>query len=254
MSKCRLIQGDCLEEMDKLIRGGQKVDLILCDLPYGTTQCNWDSIVPFKDMWERINQLVYDKTPVVLFSHQPFTSELVHSNLSWFKHEWIYQKKSGTNIATYKYCPAKVHENVEVFCKTTPNYYPIKEPKPKSTLSRQKYAQKGGGNLETNTVKRLVYEPNSLPNDRYPQSVRKINNLKPSDRGLHPTQKPIELLEYFINTYSKQGDTVLDFTMGSGSTGVACLQTNRNFIGIELDEKYYNIAKKRCSNYQSKLM
>ena len=114
-------------------------------------------------------------------------------------------------------------------------------------------AQKGGGNLETNTVKRLVYEPNSLPNDRYPQSVRKINNLNPSDRGLHPTQKPIELLEYFINTYSKRGDTVLDFTMGSGSTGVACLQTNRNFIGIELEPKYYEIAKERCSNYQSKL-
>ena len=249
----KLIHGDCLEEMGKLIDDGIKVDMVLTDIPYGTTGCKWDTIIPFKEMWACLNQITYDKTPIVLFSSQPFTSELVTSNLHHFKHEWIYQKKSGTNFGGYKYGPARVHENIEVFCKTSPYYYPIKEAKPQSSIERQKYGHNNGGVVEHNTITRPKYEANELPLDRYPQSVRKINNLKPSDRGLHPTQKPIELLKYLIMTYTKQGDTVLDFTMGSGSTGVACQECCRNFIGIELEKQYYDIAVKRMESYQSNL-
>ena len=244
----RLIHGDCIEKMDDLIQEHIKVDLILTDLPYGTTNCKWDSIIPFELMWERISKLVYDKTPIILFSSQPFTSELVHSNLKWFKHEWIYQKKSGTNFGSFKYAPAKVHENILVFCKKSPNYYPIKEPKPKSSIKRQRYARKGSNDSwEYNGLKTLYRKAGEGGNLRYPQSVRKINNLNPMDRGLHPTQKPVELLEYFIRTYSKEKDVVLDFTMGSGTTGIACMNTNREFIGIELEEKYFKVAKERIN-------
>lgn len=248
----KLIQGDCLEEMRKLAEEDVKVDLVLTDLPYGTTQCKWDTIIPLKEMWDCLNQLVYDKTPIVLFSQQPFTSKLVSSNYKWFKHEWIYVKKRGMNFATLKYAPSKVHENVLVFCKKTPNYYPIKEPKAESSIKREKYDIKGADTKwEVNNLKTLPAKANSRSKLRYPISVRHINNLKREDVGLHPTQKPVEFLEYLIKTYSNEGNTVLDFTMGSGSTGVACLQTHRNFIGIELDENYYNIAKNRCSNFQS---
>jgi len=250
----KLIQGDCLEVMQSLIDDGVKVDMILTDPPYGTTACKWDSIIPLDKMWECITPLIYDKTPIIFFSQQPFTSELVHSKLSWFKHEWIYQKKSGTNWGSYKYAPAKVHENIIVFCKKSPNYYPIKEKKADSTIARQKYVIKGSEKKwEHNSLKTLPHEPNTLGDLRYPISVRTINNLKSDDRGLHPTQKPVELLEYLIKTYTNENDLILDFTMGSGSTGVACINTNRQFIGIELDKDYYQIAQERCKNYQTKL-
>jgi len=255
MVNMRLIHGDCITEMQKLIDEGVKVDMVLTDPPYGTTACKWDSIIPFEPMWDKISNLIYDKTPIIMFSSQPFTSELVHSNIKWFKHEWIYQKKAGTNFGSFKYAPAKVHENILVFCKKSPNYYPIKEPKPKSTIKRQMYANKGSkDSWEYNGLKTLYRKAGEGGNLRYPQSVRKINNLKPSDRGLHPTQKPVELLEYLIKTYSKEKDTVLDFTMGSGSTGVACRNLNRDFIGIEKVEEYYNIAEDRINTTQTRLI
>ena len=252
----KLIHGDCITEMQKLINDDVKVDLILTDPPYGTTSCRWDNIIPFKPMWECINKLTNDKTPIILFSSQPFTSEIVHSKIKWFKHEWIYQKKNGTNFASYKYAPAKVHENILVFCKKSPNYYPIKEPKAESSIKREKYGNKGTETHEYNGLKTLAYEGGSRDVLKYPISVRKINNLNPKNRGLHPSQKPVELLEYLIKTYSKEDELVLDFTMGSGSTGVACQNTNRNFIGIELEKEYFDVAVKRLNNNneQSKLI
>lgn len=249
MSDAKLINGDCIEEMQKLIDKDIKVDLILTDLPYGTTTCKWDSIIPLDKMWECIEKIVSDKTPILFFAQQPFTSRLVSSNYDYYKHEWIYQKKGGTNFTVFRYAPAKVHESVLVFCKTSPYYYPIKEPKAESTISRDKYDfNPPSTSIEYNSVKkRKAVKGNTRDNLKYPITVRQINNLKPSDRGLHPTQKPVELLEYLIKTYSNENDTVLDFTMGSGSTGVACVETNRNFIGIELDKKYYDIAKQRIS-------
>ena len=251
---CMLIQGDCLEEMRKLIDKDIKVDLILTDPPYGTTACKWDSVIPLTEMWENIDKLTHNKTPIIFFAQQPFTSKLVSSNYKYFKHEWIYQKKVGTNWGSYNYAPAKVHESILVFCKKSPNYYPIKEKKSESTLQRQKYDKKSYKHKkgEHNQLETSPHKANTLDEYKYPISIRKINNLK--DRGYHPTQKPVELLEYLIKTYSKENDTVLDFTMGSGSTGVACQNLNRDFIGIELDKDYYNIAKHRINNTQTKLI
>ena len=225
----RLIQGDCLIEMQKLAEEDVKVDMILTDLPYGTTTCKWDSVIPLDKMWECIEKIVSD-------------------------HEWIYQKKSGTNFTVFRYAPAKVHESVLVFCKTSPYYYPIKEPKAESTISRDKYDfNPPSTSIEYNSVKkRKAVKGNTRDNLKYPITVRQINNLKPSDRGLHPTQKPVELLEYLIKTYTDEDDLVLDFTMGSGSTGVACQNLNRDFIGIELNKEYYEIAKKRIKSVNDK--
>ena len=195
-----------------------------------------------------------DKTLILFFAQQPFTSRLVSSNYDYYKHEWIYQKKSGTNFTVFRYAPAKVHESVLVFCKTSPYYYPIKEPKAESTISRDKYDfNPPSTSIEYNSVKkRKAVKGNTRDNLKYPITVRQINNLKPSDRGLHPTQKPVELLEYLIKTYTDEDDLVLDFTMGSGSTGVACQNLNRDFIGIELNKEYYEIAKKRIKSVNDK--
>lgn len=254
MSDYELIQGDCIEEMQKLIDKDIKVDLILTDLPYGTTTCKWDSVIPLDKMWECIEKIVSDKTLILFFAQQPFTSRLVSSNYDYYKHEWIYQKKSGTNFTVFRYAPAKVHESVLVFCKTSPYYYPIKEPKAESTISRDKYDfNPPSTSIEYNSVKkRKAVKGNTRDNLKYPITVRQINNLKPSDRGLHPTQKPVELLEYLIKTYTDEDDLVLDFTMGSGSTGVACQNLNRDFIGIELNKEYYEIAKKRIKSVNDK--
>ena len=206
MSDYELIQGDCIEEMQKLIDKDIKVDLILTDLPYGTTTCKWDSVIPLDKMWECIEKIVSDKTLILFFAQQPFTSRLVSSNYDYYKHEWIYQKKSGTNFTVFRYAPAKVHESVLVFCKTSPYYYPIKEPKAESTISRDKYDfNPPSTSIEYNSVKkRKAVKGNTRDNLKYPITVRQINNLKPSDRGLHPTQKPVELLEYLIKTYNYQ--------------------------------------------------
>ena len=245
-----LINGECINEMNKLAKNGMKFDLVLTDPPYGTTACNWDSIIPLKSMWNCLDKLTYDKTPIVLFSNQPFTSRLVDSKIQWYRCEWIYQKKTGTNFATYKYQPSKIHENVIVFSKKSPNYYPIKEKKKESSIKRDKYVRNASGRkIESNNLKEYSTYPTRNSMYKYPSTIRKINNLKTEDRGLHPTQKPIELMEYFIKTYSRKGDVVLDFTMGSGTTGVACANTGRNFVGIELDKKYFDIAKERINSY-----
>lgn len=254
--KTLLINNDLLKAMQGLIDDKVKVDMIFTDLPYGTTQCKWDTIIPLEPMWTLIKELISDdKTPVLFFAQQPFTSKLVSSNYEWYRHEWIYQKKRGTNFGSYKYAPAKVHESILVFSKKTPYYHPIKEPKAERTILREKYDYKRDNTeWEYNKLKTLSHKANTLSTLRYPISVRRINNLKSFDRGLHPTQKPVELLEYMIKTYSKEDDLVLDFTMGSGSTGVACLNTNRRFIGIEIDKDYFNTAKDRINNYQSRLL
>ena len=247
---CTLIQGDCIVEMQKLIDDGVKVDCVLTDLPYGITCCSWDIVIPFEPMWECINKLSKERTPSLLFGSEPFSSRLRLSNFKNYKYDWIWNKKQGSNFLNANRMPLPSHEIISVFYKKLPLYNPqkryvgVKNQKPKKCHSTHTTYGK---------VKDVLYNDDGY---RFPLTViecskskSEVNNSKRS----HPTQKPIKLLEYLIKTYTKEGDTVLDFTMGSGSTGVACLQTNRNFIGIELDEKYYNIAKKRCSNYQSKL-
>ena len=249
---CTLIHGDCLEEMDKLIDNGVKVDCVLTDPPYGTTHCSWDTIIPFEPMWECINKLSKERTPCLLFGSEPFSSRLRLSNFKNYKYDWIWNKKRGSNFLNANRMPLPSHEIISVFYKKLPLYNPqkryvgVKHQKQKKVHS-------------THSCYGKVKEEGVLYTDdgyRFPLSVIECNKSKSetnNSKSCHPTQKPIKLLEYLIKTYTKEGDTVLDFTMGSGSTGVACQNTNRNFIGIELEEKYYNIAKKRCSNYQSKL-
>ena len=239
--KYKLYQGDCLEVMDELIKDGIKVDMILTDPPYGTTACKWDSIIPLDEMWKRMRNLIKSNGAIVLFGSMPFTAALVNSNLNGYKHHWIWEKNRGTGFQVAKYRPMMQHEDIITFtCEGERiNYYPqmLKLEKPK----KYNLAKSSNGTNPLANFNRGSYFTDS----KYPTNIIKFNKV---NKPRHPTQKPVDLLEYLIKTYTNEGDLVLDFTMGSGSTGVACLNTNRKFIGIELDEKYFNIAKERLEN------
>jgi len=249
-----LHKGDCLEVMDKLIAEGVKVDSIITDPPYGTTACKWDSVINLYDMWERLRGLAKDEnTPIVLFGQQPFTTELIGSNIQNFKWQWYYKKRIASNFASAKYQPMKHIEDVCVFTKTgkKANYYPIMQPRAESGKSRInagfKYNSEGkadviGGIQRNNTE--IEYNPNM----KNPENIQEFNNRAKGARGSHPTQKPIELLEYLIKSHTNENEIVLDFTMGSGTTGVACKNLDRKFIGIELDSNYFDIAKGRIND------
>ena len=251
-----LYLGDCLETMDKLIENNVKVDMVLTDPPYGTTHCKWDTIIPMDEMWLRINKLIKTNGAIVLFGSQPFTSNLIYSNIKCFKHQWIWNKNSSGNILAAKYQPLKIEEEILVFTSKGErvNYYPIftegrDESNHKPTLKKSNLL----GEMKSGKFK--TTEKNKKGNQRYPKNIINIFTQSTecrSSQRLHPTQKPIELLEYLIKTYTKEGELVLDFTMGSGSTGVACMNTNRNFIGIELNEKYFDIAKERMEEFKYK--
>ena len=238
-----LLFGDCLERMKEIPDGS--VDMVLTDPPYGTTKCSWDSVIPFEPMWNELKRIIKPNGAIVMTASQPFTSVLVCSNLKGFKHEWIWEKNRGSNFGAAKYQPLKEHESVLVFSKDggKVNYYPIKEPRKGAGADRVKYEFNG-----SNTGKREAYS-GFIDNRkgykeevlRYPSSIQKHN----TQVGLHPTQKPVTLLEYLIKTYTQEGETVLDFTFGSCSTGVACLNTNRKFLGVEMDDKYFDIGVNR---------
>lgn len=256
MSNIDLRLGDCMEIMKDMIKNNIKVDAIICDLPYGTTACSWDSVIPIYEMFNILYQLRKDEhTPIVLFGSQPFTSKLVNTNIihfEGFKYEWIYSKVVGSNFTQAKYMPIKEHENILVFGQkgNKTNYYPIMQSRADGGKKRLKTpyftnSKEGGdvvGNINRNNAGKEYSEL------RFPSSVQQFNNREKDARGMHPTQKPISLMEYLVKTYSKENDTILDFAMGSGTTGVACINTNRNFIGIEIDDKYYNIAEERIKN------
>lgn len=243
-----LLQGDCLELMKDIPDGS--VDAIITDPPYGTTQCKWDTVIDLDLMWEQLKRVIKPNGAIVLFGSQPFTSVLVYSNLKGFKHEWIWGKNRGSNFGAAKYQPLKEHESVLVFSKggEKVNYYPIKEPRKGAGSDRVKYEFNG-----SNTGKREAY--NGFTDNRkghkeevlrYPSSIQKHN----TQVGLHPTQKPVALLEYLVKTYTNEGETVLDFTYGSGTTAVACKRLGRSFIGMELDPKYVSIARQRISELE----
>jgi len=233
---------DCLEGM-KLI-DDKSIDMILCDLPYGTTACKWDVVIPFKPLWEQYERIIKDNGAIVLFGSQPFTSALVMSNLKWFKYEWIWEKDAGSNFATVKYQPMKEHENILVFGKGKIKYYPIKQErvgqrKGKKTVS----FDSGRKNSVYGDMKGLgKFEVSEL---RYPRSIQRFKR----ERGLHPTQKPVALCEYLIKTYTQEGELVLDNCIGSGTTAIACINTNRNFIGFELNKEYFEIARNRINKH-----
>jgi len=243
--KIDLMQGDCLELLEELYAlEGCCVDMVMVDLPYGTTACKWDTVIDLDRMWKALGFICEQKAAMVFTASQPFTSKLVMSNPSWFKYEWIWEKAVGSNFATLKYQPMKEHESVLVFSKGTHAYYPIKEPRKGSGAKRMDYGHNGSTTGEANGQQDFggwevgKYDKNL----RNPSSVQYFNNRE-KGRGKHPTQKPVALMEYFIKTYTNEGDTVLDFTMGSGTTGVAAKNLGRDFIGIELDEQYFRIAK-----------
>ena len=232
----KLIHGDCLGIMDWIEDG--KVDLVLTDPPYGTTACKWDTIIPLEPMWEQLKRITKKNGAIVLFSGQPFTSALVSSNYNDFKYEMIWQKTRCSNPYQAKIQPLRTHENICVFG-SAKVYNPQKKDGKEYTISKLSGGRVAGDKKTNN--KNFTRKTQS---GRYPTTVATISN--PSlEVGLHPTQKPVALMEYLIKTYTNEGETVLDFTMGSGTTGVACKNLNRNFIGIELDKEYFEIAKER---------
>ena len=241
----KLYNGDCLEVMDRLIEEGVKVDLVLTDLPYGTTDCKWDNVISFSEMWKRLGKLCSNEnTPIVLFGNEPFTSKLICSNITGFKYRWDWNKKIPSGMVYAKYRPMQQTEDIAVFTiggkKTNYNPQMIKRDKP-ITAGGNRVGTDIYGNIKGIGTKEYKKKYN------YKNPTTLIEFAKIRRGGLHPTQKPVELLEYLIKTYTNEGDTVLDFTMGSGSTGVACQNLNRHFIGIELDEKYFEIAKERLN-------
>ena len=241
----KLIKGDCLEVMKSI--PDKSIDMILCDLPYGTTACKWDIIIPFKPLWEQYNRIIKDNSAIVLFGSQPFTSALIMSNLKMFKYEWIWEKDAGSNFATVKYQPMKEHENILVFGKGKTRYFPIMQERIGSRKGKETTTIDSGrkDSVYGTQEGRGILKVGKL---RYPRSIQRFNR----ERGLHPTQKPVKLLEYLIKTYTNEGELVLDNCMGSGSTGVACLNTNRKFIGIEQDDKYFEIAENRLKEATEK--
>ena len=244
-----LIHGDCLEKMKDIPDGS--VDMVLTDPPYGTTACKWDSVIPFDKMWEQLNRIIKPNGAIVLFAGQPFTSSLVMSNTKGFKYSYVWVKSKGCNFTHAKNMPIKFTEDVVVFSNSPVGHFiqlgdrrmaynPQGLIKVDKKWSRpQKYENGHKLKRESHKLERVIEFEN------YPTNILRFNNSSNKERGLHPTQKPVALMEYLIKTYTNEGETVLDFTMGSGTTGVACRNLNRNFIGIELDENYFNIAKKR---------
>jgi len=230
----QLINWECLEEMDKLIEQWIKVDAIITDPPYWTTACKWDSVIPFEAMWERLNKLIKPNWAIVLFWSEPFSSALRMSNIKNYKYDWIWDKKKAGNFASVRYQPLKPFEIVSIFNKHY--YYP--------QMTKGKMRQKGGYNSkhEISTVAGLDANINDLYHPKAIIEFTKANNI---DSKLHPTQKPVALMEYLIKTYTNEWETVLDFTMWSWTTWVACKNTNRKAIWIELDENYFQIAKER---------
>ena len=240
----QLIKGECLEAMKQIPTGS--IDAIITDPPYGTTACKWDSVIDFDLMWEQLNRIIKPNGAIVLFGSEPFSSALRMSNIKNYKYDWIWNKVKSGNMFTVKYQPSKIHEIISVF--NNHNYYPIKEPKSKETIKRLKRKctiKKIKSDLYGETKNTIDYTGFC-----YPRSIQIFNkeaNNQYKKPVVHPTQKPVALMEYLIKTYTNENETVLDFTMGSGSTGVAAKNLNRNFIGIEQDQKYFNIAKNRIN-------
>jgi len=232
-----LLLGDCLDLLPTLT--DNSVDMVLVDLPYGTTACKWDSIIPLDKLWKQYNRICKKDGAMVFTAAQPFTTILAASNLENFRYEWIWEKPQGTNPMNAKVMPLKSHENILIFYRKKPVYNP-----------QMWYSTPYSGfSSNTSKIGEVYGSAKSKHRDnpegsRYPKTVLKFKQ----EKGLHPTQKPVEMMEYLIKTYSNEGDVVLDNTMGSGTTGVACVNTNRNFIGIEMEENYYKIAEQRISS------
>jgi DNA modification methylase len=237
-----LMQGDCLELMKDI--PDVSVDMVLADPPYGTTACKWDTVIDLPAMWEHLKRIVKPNGAIVMTAAQPFTSALVMSNPKMFRYCWVWGKTMASNFALAKKQPFKKHEDICVFYQKQPTYRPQME-SGKSYTDRRAL---GARNASVGTDAGVNRRPIQNIGTRYPSSIQRFSNG--NNGNVHPTQKPVALMEYLIKTYTNEGDTVLDFTMGSGSTGVACANTGRKFIGIELDPVYFEIARNRIEDAQ----
>ena len=240
-----LKQGDCLELMKDI--PDKSVDMVLCDLPYGTTACSWDIIIPFDKLWEQYERIIKDNGAIVLFGCEPFSSALRMSNLKMYKYDVYWEKERITNIAQVKKRFGKTIETVSIFYKKQPTYNPQMSVYTGTPRSNKVKNGKLGGLVDAQQKKVIEYVDKGV---RYPTQVLKFQR-DCLTCNLHPTQKPVALLEYLIKTFTNESDLVLDNCMGSGSTGIACINTNRNFIGIELDAQYFEIAKKRVEEREN---
>ena len=226
----KIIHGDCLEVMKDI--PNKSIDMILCDLPYGTTQCKWDSIIPFEPLWEQYKRIIKDNGAIVLTASQPFTSALVMSNIKWFKYEWIWVKNNATGHLNAKRKPMSIFEDIIVFSPSFPKY------NPQGLIPFNKKVRRGhnGSNYGVSGKENFQEFTN------YPLDILCFDSDK---NKLHPTQKPVALFEYLIKTYTNENEIVLDNCIGSGTTAIAAINTNRKFIGIEKDEEYFRIAQER---------
>ena len=236
-----LLHGDCLEEMKQIPDGS--VDMVMTDPPYGTTACKWDSIIPLEPMWEQLKRVIKPNGAIVMTASQPFTTTLIASNMKMFKYCWVWEKANPSGFINAKKMPLKDCEDIAVFYKSLPTYNPQglirvnrkrKNDKSKTGENGTGVGGHNGGKMRGDYVQEF---------SNYPRQVIKTS----TEKGFHPTQKPVALMEYLIKTYTNEGETVLDFTMGSGTTGVACVNLKRDFIGMEKDDKYFEIAKSRIN-------
>lgn len=251
----QLYHGDCLELMKEI--PDKSIDMILCDLPYGTTACSWDTIIPFELLWEQYKRIIKDNGAIVLTASQPFTSALVMSNPKMFKYEWIWEKNYSGGFILANKQPMKYHENILVFSKSQTVYNPIYEEYSESTISRFKKSGKVNSSKMQNVnyineiqgITRVTDEIH-LGRGTFPKSIQKISGV-PNCTGtrINPTQKPVPLFEYLIKTYTNEGETVLDNCSGSGTTAIACINIDRNYICIELDKNQYEQSVERVSKH-----
>lgn len=239
MRDIELWQGDCLELMKDI--PDKSVDCIITDLPYGTTQCKWDTIIPFEPLWKQYNRIIKDNGAIVLFGTEPFSSHLRLSNLKNYKYDWIWDKVKGTGFLNAKRQPMRNHELISVFYKKQCIYNPQK------TYGHKMKKSYRSKDLQTDVYGEMKNDYTYESTERYPRSIQ-VFSTDTQNSSLHPTQKPVALIEYLIKTYTNEGELVFDSCMGSGTTGVACINTNRRFIGIELDNNYFKIAKERIEN------
>lgn len=231
--------GDCLEVMKEI--PSKSIDVIICDLPYGTTACKWDTVIPFDKLWSEYERVIKDNGAIVLFASQPFTSNLIMSNTKLFKYDLTWIKERPSNPALAKKRPLNYKEDICVFYKKQPTYNPqmtLRDEKNKRNNKNEKFS------TETSAKLGNSFKKTGMSDYCYPKNFVKVN----VQRGKHPTQKPLDLLEYLVRTYSNENDTILDNTMGSGTTMLACKNLNRNGIGIEKEEKYFKIAQERINS------
>lgn len=236
----------------------KSIDMILCDLPYGTTACKWDSVIPFEKLWEHYNRIIKPNGVIALFGSEPFSSYLRLSNIKMFRYDWIWHKNFSGGFATAKRQPMKYHEIISVFYKAQPTYNPQFQEYADSVKTRFKEGESVNRTKQVSSSTNQIHgglsyageQPISFHRGKYPESVQKFDGV-PNCNGIriHPTQKPTQLLEYLIRTYTNEGEIVLDNCIGSGSTAIAAINTNRNFIGFELDGAYYNLAKDRINQH-----